>query len=118
MHSSPLNPSPHRSRPAVTATYAAAELCPLRAVDGPDPRRFAVLVSGCDVDSNWNALPAPPPAVVAAGHDQRSTLRVMTFNIHHGEGMNGAIDLPAIAAIITEEAPDLVALQASAHSSF
>ena len=113
MHSSPLNPSPQRSRPAITATYAGAELCPLRGVDGPDPRRFAVLVSGCDAHSNWGPLPPPLPTVPASQHSGSvDRLRVMTFNIHHGEGMDSpAVDLAAIAAVITQAAPDLVALQ-------
>ena len=35
----------------------------------------------------------------------------MTYNIHHGRGADGAIDLERIAAVIRAEAPDLVALQ-------
>ena len=42
---------------------------------------------------------------------QPSTLRVMTYNLHHGEGLDGRIDLPRIAAVIREAKPDLVALQ-------
>lgn len=38
-------------------------------------------------------------------------LRVMSYNIHHGEGMDGIIDLERIAAIINATSPDLVALQ-------
>lgn len=39
------------------------------------------------------------------------TFRVMTFNIHHGEGLDGKIDLSRIAALIRHERADLVALQ-------
>ena len=39
------------------------------------------------------------------------TFRVMTFNIHHGEGLDGKVDLPRIAALIQRERVDLVALQ-------
>jgi len=39
------------------------------------------------------------------------TLRVMTYNIHHGRGMDGVIDLKRIAAVIKAAEPDLVALQ-------
>jgi endonuclease/exonuclease/phosphatase family metal-dependent hydrolase len=35
----------------------------------------------------------------------------MTYNIHHGEGMDGRIDLPRIAEIIRKLNPDVVALQ-------
>ncbi|MFO1513112.1 MAG: endonuclease/exonuclease/phosphatase family protein [Verrucomicrobiota bacterium] len=37
--------------------------------------------------------------------------RVMTFNIHHGEGLDGKVDLPRIAEVIRHERADLVALQ-------
>jgi len=39
------------------------------------------------------------------------TVRVLTYNIHHGEGMDGQIDLERIAAVIRETEADLVALQ-------
>ncbi|MCP5522640.1 MAG: endonuclease/exonuclease/phosphatase family protein [Verrucomicrobiales bacterium] len=35
----------------------------------------------------------------------------MTYNIHHGEGVDGKLDLPRIAEVIKAQAPDLVALQ-------
>ena len=38
-------------------------------------------------------------------------LRVLTYNIHHGEGMDGKLDLPRIARVIRATEPDLVALQ-------
>jgi len=38
-------------------------------------------------------------------------LRVLTYNIHHGEGLDGRFDLPRLAGIMTSEAPDLIALQ-------
>jgi endonuclease/exonuclease/phosphatase family metal-dependent hydrolase len=39
------------------------------------------------------------------------TFRVMTYNIHHGEGLDGRVDLERIAALIKESGADLVALQ-------
>lgn len=39
------------------------------------------------------------------------TLRVLTYNIHHGEGTDGKLDLERIAKVIKAENPDLVALQ-------
>jgi len=39
------------------------------------------------------------------------TFRVMTFNIHHGEGLDGKVELARIAALIQRERADLVALQ-------
>jgi endonuclease/exonuclease/phosphatase family metal-dependent hydrolase len=38
-------------------------------------------------------------------------LRVMTYNIHHGEGTDGKVDIDRIAGVINAENPDLVALQ-------
>jgi endonuclease/exonuclease/phosphatase family metal-dependent hydrolase len=39
------------------------------------------------------------------------TLRVFCWNIHHGVGMDGKLDLTRIAKVIREAKPDLVALQ-------
>lgn len=39
------------------------------------------------------------------------TLRIMSYNIHHGRGMDGVVDLERIAALIREAEVDLVALQ-------
>jgi endonuclease/exonuclease/phosphatase family metal-dependent hydrolase len=38
-------------------------------------------------------------------------IRVLTYNIHHGEGVDGKFDLPRIADVIKSASPDLVALQ-------
>lgn len=44
---------------------------------------------------------------------QEKALKVMTYNIHHGNppAREGVIDLEAIAAVIKGQSPDLVALQ-------
>jgi len=39
------------------------------------------------------------------------TLHVLTYNIHHGAGLDGKIDLERIAKVIRESQADLVALQ-------
>lgn len=49
------------------------------------------------------ADPEPPRSADA--------LRVMTYNIHHGEGTDGVLDLERIATVIAGASPDLVALQ-------
>lgn len=51
----------------------------------------------------------PARAVVAA--DGSLQLRVLTYNIHHGEGGNAKVDLERIARVINDARPDLVALQ-------
>ena len=38
-------------------------------------------------------------------------LRVLSYNIHHAEGVDGKLDLPRIAAVIKGAGADLVALQ-------
>jgi endonuclease/exonuclease/phosphatase family metal-dependent hydrolase len=37
-------------------------------------------------------------------------IRVITYNIHHGEGTDGRIDLERIAGVLNAEKPDLVAV--------
>lgn len=49
------------------------------------------------------------PAVSEAGSSP--VLRVMSYNIRHGEGMDGRVDLERIARVIQEQEVDLVALQ-------
>jgi endonuclease/exonuclease/phosphatase family metal-dependent hydrolase len=44
-------------------------------------------------------------------HTKPATLRVMTYNIHHGEGLDGKVDLLRIAELIHREGADIVALQ-------
>ena len=39
------------------------------------------------------------------------TFRVLTYNIHHGEGMDGQLDLRRVAAVMKSVQPDLIALQ-------
>jgi len=47
---------------------------------------------------------------LAAAHSSKR-LRVLTYNIHHGEGMDGKFDYDRLAAVIARAKPDLVALQ-------
>jgi endonuclease/exonuclease/phosphatase family metal-dependent hydrolase len=57
---------------------------------------FALVAAGCATGAK-----EPAPA----------TFRVMTYNIHHGEGADGKIDLERIAAVIKEAQADIVGLQ-------
>jgi endonuclease/exonuclease/phosphatase family metal-dependent hydrolase len=54
-------------------------------------------------------LTALAPRLAHAASPQR--LRIVTYNIHHGEGVDGRLDLERIAAVIRSTEPDLVALQ-------
>ncbi|MDP6034738.1 MAG: endonuclease, partial [Verrucomicrobiota bacterium] len=38
-------------------------------------------------------------------------LRVLCYNIHHAQGVDGKLDVPRIAKVILSVKPDLVALQ-------
>ena len=49
------------------------------------------------------------PLMVRA--DEGATVRVLSYNIHHAEGMDGRLDLERIANVIQESKPDIVALQ-------
>lgn len=46
----------------------------------------------------------------AKGAD-KPILRVLSYNIHHGQGTDKKFDLPRIAKVISDAKPDLVALQ-------
>ena len=48
---------------------------------------------------------------VSSAQQSPTTFRVMTYNIHHGEGVDGKLDLKRIASLIQQEKADLVALQ-------
>lgn len=54
------------------------------------------------VAAGWAAEREPAAAV---------RLRVLTYNIHHGAGVDGKLDLQRIAAVIKSTRPDLVAVQ-------
>lgn len=43
--------------------------------------------------------------------DSTTTIRVLSYNIHHGEGMDGRLDLERIAKVIESVSPDIVSLQ-------
>ena len=57
---------------------------------------FLAILSAC-------AAPTPPPG----GH----TLKVLTYNIHHGEGTDGVFDLDRLAQVIQSAEADVVVLQ-------
>ena len=49
-------------------------------------------------------------AAAAAEAGEAVRLRVISYNIHHGEGVDSRLDLPRIAKVLLSEQPDLVAL--------
>lgn len=54
--------------------------------------------------------PAAVPASKTNSTD-RQKLRILSYNIHHGRGLDDKVDLERIAKVIREAKPDLVALQ-------
>jgi endonuclease/exonuclease/phosphatase family metal-dependent hydrolase len=59
----------------------------------------------------WPGWTSPVTTSSAAPPASPLRLRVVTYNIHHGEGTDGLIDLERIAALLSGMQPDLVALQ-------
>lgn len=52
-----------------------------------------------------------PPAKETVKVQPATELTLLTYNIHHGEGLDGKIDLPRIAQVIQQAKADIVALQ-------
>ena len=50
-------------------------------------------------------------SLTACSQDDTMTLRIMTYNIQHGAGMDNVIDLDRQAAVIQNVTPDVVGLQ-------
>jgi endonuclease/exonuclease/phosphatase family metal-dependent hydrolase len=57
------------------------------------------------------AGPAVAQQPAAERSDAAGTLTVMTYNIHHGEGIDGRLDLERVARVITESGATIVGLQ-------
>ncbi len=64
---------------------------------------FLVLLAAACTNQVITCYPSQPQPIDA--------LRVLTYNIHHGVGLDGRLDLERIAAVINESGADLVALQ-------
>lgn len=63
---------------------------------------LALVLVACGGPSSGSEGASPPPG---------ETVRLMAYNIHHGEGTDGDLDLERIAEVINAQQPDLVALQ-------
>ena len=48
---------------------------------------------------------------IFAQEPMKDTITVISYNIHHGEGMDGKLDLQRIADVVKRENPDVVAFQ-------
>lgn len=49
-------------------------------------------------------------AAIGGGQTFAAELRILSYNIHHGRGLDGEVDLERIAKVIKSAQPDLVAL--------
>ncbi|MEQ9104832.1 MAG: endonuclease/exonuclease/phosphatase family protein [Rhodothermales bacterium] len=74
----------------------------IRTTTAPFVVLLILVLSACGAETQRPPQPAQPSA---------DTVRVLAYNIHHGEGMDGVTDLERIAALIREVQPDLVTLQ-------
>lgn len=52
-----------------------------------------------------------PSSHVHASPTAKPLIRVMTYNIHHGEGTDGKVDLERIAEVIRQQRADIITLQ-------
>ena len=78
-------------------------------------RDWDVRLAGIDRTVKDGRVPSdhyPVFAVLRARADgAKPTVRVLSYNIHHGEGTDGKLDLPRLAKVIRAADPDVVALQ-------
>lgn len=71
--------------------------------------RLSPLFAACGVLALSALLPTVAIAQPSSGEPLQ--VRVLSYNIHHGEGVDGRLDLPRVAGVIRSVKPDLVALQ-------
>ena len=64
---------------------------------------WAIVLIGC--------LPINKALTQQSGDAERNTLRIMSYNIRNGRGMDEVTDLGRIAEAIRKVAPDVVAVQ-------
>lgn len=70
------------------------------------PRRlFALLIVAA------SALLTTTPAMAGGSHGPARPVSVLTYNIHHGVGVDGVLDLERIAQVIEDSSADVIGLQ-------
>jgi len=57
------------------------------------------------------SIPLCRAPVASAVDDPPTTIRVLCYNIHYGQGNDGVYDVQRLAQVINQQKPDLVALQ-------
>lgn len=78
---------------------------------------FSIIANAQDVNNETskpslnNIIPKKNQKKITTEDDQNLRLRILSYNIHHAEGVDGKLDVPRIAQVILSVKPDLVALQ-------
>ena len=78
---------------------------------------FSIIANAQDVNNETskpslnNIIPKKNQKKLTTKDDQNLRLRILSYNIHHAEGVDGKLDVPRIAQVILSVDPDLVALQ-------
>ena len=78
---------------------------------------FSIIANAQDVNNEIskpslnNIIPKKNQKKLTTEDDQNLRLRILSYNIHHAEGVDGKLDVPRIAQVILSVDPDLVALQ-------
>lgn len=78
---------------------------------------FSIIANAQDVNNETskpslnNIISKKNQKKITTEDDQNLRLRILSYNIHHAEGVDGKLDVPRIAQVILSVEPDLVALQ-------
>ena len=78
---------------------------------------FSIIANAQEVNNETskpslnNIIPKKNQKKITSEDDQNLRLRILSYNIHHAEGVDGKLDIPRIAQVILSVEPDLVALQ-------
>jgi len=78
---------------------------------------FSIIANAQEVNNETskpslnNITPKKNQKKITTEDDQNLRLRILSYNIHHAEGVDGKLDVPRIAQVILSVKPDLVALQ-------
>ena len=78
---------------------------------------FSIIANAQDVNNETskpslnNIIPKKSQKKITTEDNQNLRLRILSYNIHHAEGVDGKLDVPRIAQVILSVDPDLVALQ-------
>ncbi len=101
----------HIDKDKDTAQELAINAIPAFIIEKPDGE--SLMERGAKREDGFIAFLAKgrEPSVADKVRPKPVELRVLTYNIHHGAGVDGKLDLERIAKVILSAKPDIVALQ-------